>query len=73
MTISEFFDPSKQSHITAFECLMNSGTWPVNFLPNDICFSPTWPYDVTQKMVIFLIKENKTLKEKVRILKKYYY
>ena len=42
MKITEWFDIKNPKHLSAYEYLINFGTWPKDFLPADIEFPPNW-------------------------------
>lgn len=50
MDVVEFFNPHDHDHLRAWSHLNRTGTWPENFIPEDITFSPVWRFDLTLKM-----------------------
>ena len=42
MTILEWFDPSNKDHLRGFKTLVDTGTWPEGFVPEDVSFPVLW-------------------------------
>jgi len=36
LTVREFFDPTNQKHLRAYQHYMKTGGWPVKFLPKNV-------------------------------------
>jgi hypothetical protein len=56
MNISEFFDENNKDHLKAFIYLSKNGTWPKNFITNDIEFNATWAFDIATKLALKYIE-----------------
>jgi len=42
MTLYDWFDPSNKEHIRAFHYLMDTGNWPVGFVPDEVERGSPW-------------------------------
>ena len=42
MEITTFFDPYNKQHVQAYRILMDTGSWPEKFLPENITFTTAW-------------------------------
>ncbi len=42
MTIIEWFDPENEKHMKAWKHLSKSGSWPRDFIPDDVEFPNLW-------------------------------
>ena len=61
MLISEWFDENNEEHLDAMGRLMKSGSWPVDFLPDDIEFDVAWSAILLSK-IAYKYFEERTLK-----------
>jgi len=55
MTITEWFNPSLPEHREAYRHLQQRGTWPANFIPNDLEFPMLWPLLLASKIADFYL------------------
>ena len=55
--VVDWFNPNNPDHIRAFQHLKTNGSWPVNFIPDNLEFAPTWYLGILQKLVDFLLVE----------------
>jgi len=59
MNIIDWFDPDNIEHLQAYKHLMDTGFWPVGFLPEDVELRPAW------SLTLFRILANKYMEEKL--------
>jgi hypothetical protein len=50
MDITEWFNPLDKNHINAYKYLNKNGSWPKNFIPEDIKFSLNWQLTLLEIM-----------------------
>lgn len=50
MLIVDFFNEYNVEHLAAYKHLVKTGSWPVNFIPDNCELPPSWPYQLAAKM-----------------------
>ena len=58
MNFVDFFDGYNIKHLKAYKHLTQYGAWPEGFVPEDCELSPTWPYQIAEKMAIAYVEYN---------------
>ncbi len=58
MIILDFFDPLNIDHLRAYQHLQEKGTWPTNFIPDDVEFSSNWQMMLQAKMADLWVGTN---------------
>jgi len=61
MSIVDWFDCSKRTHLLAYQHFRRTGTWEFGFLPENILFPTSWAVLLTGKIVDYFL--NKELNE----------
>lgn len=56
ISIDEWFDPLNKDHIAAYQHLSDTGTWPPEFLPDDIFFPHSWQILLLNKLADAWVK-----------------
>ena len=50
VSIVEWFDVDNKEHVDAYYHLLNEGSWPVGFIPDNIHRLPMWQLDIANKL-----------------------
>jgi len=50
MDIQEWFDPTNEEHMAAYQHLMDESVWPVNFIPEGVVLGGYWQGALVEKM-----------------------
>ena len=50
ISIYEWFDPNNVVHLRAYWNLIETGTWPTDFIPTNVFFPTMWQYQIAEKM-----------------------
>lgn len=50
MNISQFFNENNEDHLKAYSYLLKNGTWPKEFISNDIEYNGSWYFDIATKL-----------------------
>ena len=56
--ILDFFDIHDTDHLVAFKIMDNEGSWPNDFLPDNIYLSKSYRYHLTARMLAEYLKEH---------------
>jgi hypothetical protein len=57
MDFIDFFDIHNIDHLIAYKYLTENGTWPKGFIPENCDLSPTWMFQIAEKMAVAYVKE----------------
>jgi len=58
MKIDEFFNPLDIDHLHAYKHLQLKGSWPANFIPEDLEFTSNWQMTLQSKMADLWVGTN---------------
>jgi len=58
MNILEFFNPLDIDHLRAYQHLQAKGTWPTDFIPDTVDFTPNWQMTLQSKMADLWVGTN---------------
>ena len=58
MKFLDFFDPLDINHLRAYQHLQKKGTWPEDFIRNDIEFDSYWQMAIQSKMADLWVGTN---------------
>jgi len=50
MNITNWFDPNNKDHIEAYYYLLRNGSWPQDFMPEDVQRPVGWDVSLAYKM-----------------------
>lgn len=50
MNVVEWFNPQDKAHLRAWQHLQTQGSWPVEFLPDDVTFPTLWQASIAWKL-----------------------
>lgn len=57
MKISQWFNPRNLNHVKAYDHLQRIGTWPENFIPEDITFDSHWQFIIRSDIADVYVDE----------------